>query len=233
MPEEKGVKLYILLDQAYLESIKAAGGKEFQLLNPDKHKDRILKSGIDIATVRPDITHQCLLMLLDSPLNRVGRLQVFIRTRKSVIIEINPKTRIPRTFDRFCGLMVQLLHKLSIHAEGGNREKLLKIVKNPITRHFPIGAPVITMSFSSKEQVTPIQLAKETQTPQPQSVVIVIGALAHGSVIDTCKEFSQRTVNISNFPLSAAQTCARICTAFEEVWDVENIISEQKIQVEN
>ncbi len=48
---------------------------------------------------------QCLLMLMDSPLNRAGLLQVYIHTEKNVLIEINPQTRIPRTFDRFCGLM--------------------------------------------------------------------------------------------------------------------------------
>jgi rRNA small subunit pseudouridine methyltransferase Nep1 len=44
-------------------------------------------------------------MLMDSPLNRAGLLQVYIHTEKNVLIEINPQTRIPRTFDRFCGLM--------------------------------------------------------------------------------------------------------------------------------
>lgn len=44
-------------------------------------------------------------MLLDSPLNKAGLLQVYIHTEKNVLIEINPHTRIPRTFDRFCGLM--------------------------------------------------------------------------------------------------------------------------------
>lgn len=48
---------------------------------------------------------QCLLMLLDSPLNRAGLLQVYIHTEKNALIEINPQTRIPRTFSRFCGLM--------------------------------------------------------------------------------------------------------------------------------
>lgn len=71
-----GRKLIVILDQACLESIKGAGGKEYQLLNPDKHKDRILRSNRDATTVRPDITHQCLLMLMDSPLNRMGMLQV-------------------------------------------------------------------------------------------------------------------------------------------------------------
>lgn len=76
-PSTGGVqKVYILLDQACLESVKAAGGKEYQLLNPDRHKDRILDRGMDPSDIRPDIIHQCLLMLLDSPLNRVGKLQV-------------------------------------------------------------------------------------------------------------------------------------------------------------
>jgi rRNA small subunit pseudouridine methyltransferase Nep1 len=48
-----------------------------------------------------------LLTLLDSPLNKAGRLQVFIHTTKGVLIEINPHVRIPRTFKRFSGLMGQ------------------------------------------------------------------------------------------------------------------------------
>lgn len=57
---------------------------------------------------------QCLLMLMDSPLNRAGLLQVYIHTEKNVLIEINPQTRIPRTFDRFCGLMGKLHIFISI-----------------------------------------------------------------------------------------------------------------------
>ena len=44
-------------------------------------------------------------MLLDSPLNKAGLLQIYIHTAKNVLIEVNPKCRIPRTFKRFSGLM--------------------------------------------------------------------------------------------------------------------------------
>ena len=43
--------------------------------------------------------------LLDSPLNKAGHLQVYVHTADNVLIEINPQTRIPRTFPRFAGLM--------------------------------------------------------------------------------------------------------------------------------
>lgn len=80
-------------------------GKTFELLNPDEHGHILRKHGRELGNCRPDITHQCLLMLFDSPLNRAGLLQVYIHTENNVLIEINPQTRIPRTFKRFAGLM--------------------------------------------------------------------------------------------------------------------------------
>ena len=43
-----------------------------------------------------------------------------------VQVQINPQVRLPRTFKRFCGLLVQLLQKLSIRATNGP-DKLLKV----------------------------------------------------------------------------------------------------------
>lgn len=63
------------------------------------------KGGREHEPCRPDITHQCLLMLFDSPLNKAGLLQVYVHTSNNVLIEINPQTRIPRTYKRFAGLM--------------------------------------------------------------------------------------------------------------------------------
>ncbi|KAL9989642.1 hypothetical protein ACROYT_G004209 [Oculina patagonica] len=140
-----GKRLIVILEKASLETVK--NGKSFELLNCDKHKTIMRKNKKDPATARPDIAHQSLLMLLDSPLNKAGLLQVYIHTERNVLIEINPHTRIPRTFDRFCGLMVQLLHKLSIHAADGP-QKLLKVIKNPVTDHLPTGCRKIGRSLS-------------------------------------------------------------------------------------
>ena len=102
-----------------------SGEAKYALLNCDDHQGILAKTGRDIADARPDITHQvrtpfftfslasrliftglqCLLTLLDSPLNKAGLLQVYIHTTKGVLIEINPHVRIPRTFKRFSGLM--------------------------------------------------------------------------------------------------------------------------------
>lgn len=90
-------------------------GNTFELLNCDDHINIIRRNNRNPGECRPDITHQSLLMLFDSPLNRAGLLQVYVRTNHNVLIEINPQTRIPRTFKRFCGLMGKYLILLKLN----------------------------------------------------------------------------------------------------------------------
>ncbi|XP_043296199.1 ribosomal RNA small subunit methyltransferase NEP1 isoform X2 [Cervus elaphus] len=165
----------------------------------------VVLEGASLETVKS------LLMLMDSPLNRAGLLQVYIHTQKNVLIEVNPQTRIPRTFDRFCGLMVQLLHKLSVRAADGP-QKLLKVIKNPVSDHFPVGCMKIGTSFS-----VPVVSDVRELAPSSDPIVFVVGAFAHGKV-DV--EYTEKMVSISNYPLSAALTCAKVTTAFEEAWGV-------------
>lgn len=113
-----------VLEGANLEVAKV--GKGYQLLNCDDHANFIKRNNKDPAEYRPDICHQALLMILDSPLNKAGKIKgLFVHTAKNVLVQINPQVRIPRTFKRFCGLMVQLLQKLSIRATNGP-DKLLR-----------------------------------------------------------------------------------------------------------
>jgi len=208
---KKGEKrLIIVLEGAHLETCKA--GKDFSLLNIDDHKGFLNRAGREFSSARPDITHQCLLMLFDSPLNRAGLLQVFIHTSNNVLIEINPSTRIPRTFKRFAGLMVQLLHKYSITAAESSL-KLMKVIKNPITDHFPPGCKKVLMSYSAEGPVRPSQVVPADEEP----IVVVVGAIAKGSITT---DYTEKNISISNYPLSAALTCSKLCDAFEQAWGV-------------
>ncbi|MCS7112130.1 MAG: 16S rRNA methyltransferase [Ignisphaera sp.] len=58
---------------------------------------------------RPDIVHISLLLTLSSPLNYAGLLKFYIHTINDVIVHVDAKTRIPRNYNRFVGLMEQLL----------------------------------------------------------------------------------------------------------------------------
>jgi len=225
-------RLYIVLSQACLETYQLSGGgpsggarrdgrqdsgreERYTLLNCDDHQGILSKMNREVATARPDITHQCLLTLLDSPLNKAGLLQIYIQTAKGVLIEVNPSVRIPRTFKRFAGLMVQLLHKLSIRSVNGS-EKLLKVIKNPITDHLPLNSYKITFSFDSQ----PVKLSQYLpKVPKDQNIVVFIGAMAHGE-----DNFADGLVDdkiaISEYSLSASVACGKMVCAVEDLWDV-------------
>ena len=100
-----GRELIIILDLASLETVKTKKG-DYQLLNCDDHVGVMRKLNLDPQKYRPDIAHQEIMAALDSPLNKAGKVKVLVHTEKNVLIEINPKTRLPRTFKRFSGLMV-------------------------------------------------------------------------------------------------------------------------------
>ncbi|KAJ5857575.1 Ribosomal biogenesis methyltransferase EMG1/NEP1, partial [Penicillium solitum] len=215
-------RLIVVLSNASLETYKAVSSgrsgtkdEKFSLLNSDEHIGIMRKMNRDISEARPDITHQCLLTLLDSPVNKAGRLQIFIHTAKGVLIEVNPSVRIPRTFKRFAGLMVQLLHRLSIRSTN-SQEKLLKVIKNPITDHLPPNCRKVTMSFEAPVVRTKDYL--ESLNPN-ESVAIFVGAMAKGHD-DFADSFKDETISISNYSLSASVACSKFCHAAEEVWDI-------------
>ncbi|KAI4300877.1 hypothetical protein L6164_034204 [Bauhinia variegata] len=206
-------KVIFILERASLEVGKV--GKSYQLLNSDDHSNFLRKNNKNPADYRPDIVHQALLMILDSPLNKAGRLQaVYVKTEKGILFEVKPHVRIPRTFKRFAGVMLQLLQKLSITAVG-KREKLLRVIKNPVTQYLPVGSRKIGLSYSSQKLVDMQDYM--TTVPSDLDLVFVVGALAHGKV-ET--DYTEDFIAISGYPLSAAYCITRICNAIERKWKI-------------
>ena len=148
-------------------------------------------------------------------MNKAGKLQIFIHTAKGVLIEVSPTVRIPRTFKRFAGLMVQLLHRLSIRSTN-SQEKLLRVVKNPITDHLPPNCRKVTLSYDAevvrvRDYIEDIGLK--------QSVCVFVGAMAKGKD-DFADMYKDDAISISNYSLSASVACGKFCNAVEDVWNI-------------
>lgn len=210
---KSGPGVIFILEKASLEIGKV--GKTEQLLNSDEHANFLRKKGKNPAHYRPDILHQALLMVLDSPINKAGRLRcVYVRTEDGKLIEIKPYVRIPRTFKRFSGVMLQLLQKLSISAVG-KREKLMRMIKNPVTQYLPVNSRKVGLSYSSEKLVSirNYVAAAENNT----DLVFVVGAMAHGKV-ET--DYTDDFVSICSYPLSAAYCITMICQALAGKWNI-------------
>ncbi|XP_037466426.1 ribosomal RNA small subunit methyltransferase nep-1-like [Triticum dicoccoides] len=210
----KRAKAIFVLERACLEVGKV--GKTMQILNSDDHANYLRKHNRNPADYRPDIIYQALLAIFDSPLTKAGRLQaVYVRTEKGVLFEVKPNVRLPRTCKRFCGLMSELLQKLSITAVG-RREKLLNVIKNPVTQYLPVGSRKIGLSYSADKSVNLNDYVAEAS--DDEALVFVVGAMAHGKIDGA---YTDDYIQISSYPLSAAWCLGKICTALEQKWDIQ------------
>jgi rRNA small subunit pseudouridine methyltransferase Nep1 len=214
----------VLLDQASLETVKDRRGM-YELLNCDDHRDLCRKKlHRDPNSFRPDILHQELLALLDSPLNKAGLLKVYIATTKKVLIEVHPSIRPPRTYKRFAGLMVQLLHKMKIKA-GNDSTTLLKVIKNPFSSHLPPGTRCFGFSCEGT-LYSPIALARTVAPVRPDTTgatpptCFVIGAMSTGHVTIEDHPYIERMISISSYPLSGAAAASRVIGGIEHHWGI-------------
>merc|ERR1712228_658671 len=102
-------------------------------------------------------------------------------------------TRLPRSFRRFCGLIVLLLQKLSIRSTDGPK-KLLRVIKGPVTKYFPVGCVKVGLSLSAPNLVNLNEFIKTL--PDDSPIVFVVGVFSHG-IIDT--SYTDRTISVSHY----------------------------------
>lgn len=61
--------------------------------------------------------------------------------------------------------------------------KLMKVIKNPVTDHLPVGCRKIGTSFSAEKVINPREIV-----PNDDPITIVVGAFARGQVFFMCKD---------------------------------------------
>ena len=208
-------KLIIILEGATLELGNSK--KNPQILNCDDHYKIIKNMKKKLDEFRPDIIHQCLLNLFDSPLNKVGLLQVYIHTNKNILIEINPKTRIPRTFKRFSGLFSQLFLKNEI----GDDTIFLKILNKKLEN---IIGDIPKILLSEKGRLVDIDiycknLENNLKEKNNKNICFIIGTNPKGD-IDPMIKYNDDCISLSSFDLDSNIVCAKICSSFEKSWGI-------------
>lgn len=164
---------------------------------------------------RPDIVHICLISALDSPLNREGQLKIHLHTRHDKIIEIDPETRIPRSYNRFIGLMEQLF------LTGGvpPSDPLLKIFDKTLQEKLEEIGSVKTFTLSERgRSVEGRDLFRDFSIND--DVAIIVGGFPHGDYISDVEKLSNETVSIYPHSLNAITAVNHVIQFYEEEYGV-------------
>eukprot|EP00792_Barthelona_sp_PAP020_P005397 TRINITY_DN2633_c0_g1_i1.p1 TRINITY_DN2633_c0_g1~~TRINITY_DN2633_c0_g1_i1.p1 ORF type:complete len:226 (+),score=64.34 TRINITY_DN2633_c0_g1_i1:805-1482(+) len=208
-PEVDPRTVYFILENASLQYAKIENKLQLLSNNPFHEKYITKKLKKDPNDFNPHILFDSLKTLLDSPLNKAGLLKVYIHTYNDLYIDVNSDIRLPRTYPRFAGLIVQLLLKKKIVTEDG--KTLMRILKKPILSKLPSNSIKISTSFHAENvhNINQYVLTLPERSPQ----VFIVGVMPTGR-IDL--DFVDTEIAISNYPLSAQSVCAKITNAIEE-----------------
>lgn len=112
--------------------------------------------------------------------------------------------------------MVQLLHRMSIRSTT-SQEKLLQVIKNPISDHLPPNCQKVTLSFDAPL----VRVREYVEGVAPgKSICLFVGAMAKGE--DTfADQYVDEKISISNYSLSASVACSKFLHAAEDAWDIQ------------
>jgi len=136
---------------------------------------------------RPDIVHFSLLEALNSPLNREGRIQIYVHTINDSTITVNPEAHLPRNYSRFVGLMEQLFE---VGRVPPKETPLLILEKKTFPQLVHEIRPTYVMALTRKGSPKILEEAVSRLSDEEKPAVI-IGAFPRG-------HFSEETISMAN-----------------------------------
>ncbi|ACV24618.1 16S rRNA (pseudouridine(914)-N(1))-methyltransferase Nep1 [Methanocaldococcus fervens] len=187
-----------LIPEEIKNKIKKSRVYKYGILDSNYHykamkylKDREMRG-------RPDIIHISLLNILDSPINHEKKLNIYIHTYDDKVLKINQKTRLPRNYFRFLGVMEKVLK--------GEKNPLIKMEEKTLEDLLnEINAKKIAL-MTKKGRLTNPKYLKEFDT-------FIIGGFPYGKLNINKEKVSGEVEELSIYDkgLMAWTVCGIIC----------------------
>jgi len=178
-----------------------------ELLDSSIHHKIMRRKHFSMRRGRPDIVHFFLVVAMESILNKAGLLRVYIHTRNNEVIYIAPETRIIKNYNRFKGLMAQLLRERKIASderliwmEEKRVEELLEEIK---------GKKIL---FTRKGRKTNVARLHEVME---DDVVCIIGGFPSGYFLTELENMVDAIVSIYDDMLTAWTVAMEAIAAYE------------------
>ena len=157
---------------------------------------------------RPDLVHVALLSVTGTPLYLDGMVRVFVHTYGDLVLEIAEKTRIPKNYIRFRGLM---------------EEALAERPKQGLIRVYPLGVKELVRKVSPDavfglsvqgKQMTVEELAEMVSAAKDPC--LVVGGFPHGHFSERTLSVLDQLVRIHAKPLEAHVVASRVIYELEK-----------------
>jgi rRNA small subunit pseudouridine methyltransferase Nep1 len=196
------------------------------LLDRSYHHAAMLRAGLESywKRGRPDIIHFALMEALSTPLFLKGMLKVYIHTVTDKVILIGDNLRIPKSYFRFEGIMMNLFKEKVIKSADGNNI-LLELHDNITFEEFIKNGvrPDKLIGLSSNGvQSTAEEIVSRNIIKNDHHFAFVIGGFPRGHFSDDTSKMFSCSYSIGEFKLEAHTVIARILYECEKVLVLRN-----------
>ncbi len=154
---------------------------------------------------RPDIVHLFLMNSLESILNKEGALRVYVHTRNNDVIKINPETRLPRTYNRFVGLIEHVFQNRYVPDRENPLLTMEKMSLQSLAKS--TGNKIVILSENGRK-------VNLKNYEIPEDITFIIGGFPHGDFLSNVN-FGDDVISIHSQTLMAWVTVFEIIAEYE------------------
>jgi rRNA small subunit pseudouridine methyltransferase Nep1 len=158
---------------------------------------------------RPDLVHVALLSVTGTPLYLDGGVKIFVHTYDNVVLEFSQKTRIPKNYFRFRGLMEKAL--IEMPTDGLIRAYPMDF--RDLVRRKASADRIFGLSVQGKIMGIPSLAAELLMAKNP---CVVIGGFPHGHFTEEVLDGVDELVRIDARPLEAHVVASRVIYEIEK-----------------
>ena len=184
------------------------------LLNISRHFHAMKKLKDISKRGRPDIVHLSLITALDSPINKQGKLELYVHTINGLVIRIDGKTRLPRFYDRFEGLMVQVLKYKRAPLQG---EPLLEVLDNNLEEIIRRISPEVVIGLSRIGRPVNLDSYLRELISRKSKLMFLIGGFQRGHFSEKITKLIDDLISISKYSLSSHLVTCKVLSKIEEI----------------
>ena len=192
------------------------------LLDQTHHGQSMTKLSDGERRGRPDIAFLSLMSILETPLCKEGLLSVHMHLQDGRIIEVQPDVRLPRNYDRFVGLMEQLLLMGRVPPQGDSLLHIREIsLEDLLLKLKAKSNDAMTLLANEGGQKTSIEDLRNLLPQDPSVPVIVgVGAFPHGDLSEETVSMFDTHLELDREVMMAWHVCAEMLWAYSLSVDV-------------
>jgi len=158
---------------------------------------------------RPDLVHVTLLDVAGTPLYLDGMARAFVHTCEDVVLEFAEKTRIPKNYLRFRGLMEEAL----VERPGSGLIRVYSMTPKELVKRISSDL-VLGLSVQGK-QLSLEELARMVSSAKRPTVLV--GGFPHGHFTPETISACDQLVRINQRPLEAHVVASRLLYEVEKL----------------